>query len=87
MHRISQANGYDHQDADRARADAAPLQDGGRRGRDRAHAPCHRAAQGDDLLRPGARRLSLIRDAAMAAVVFMVLVQAAYFFHNRALQE
>ena len=35
--------------------------------------------------RPGTRRLSLIRDAAMAAVVFMVLVQAAYFFHNRAL--
>src|SRR5205814_2036272 len=35
--------------------------------------------------RPGARRLNLVRDAAIAAVVLLVMVQAAYFFHNRAL--
>src|SRR5437868_1237029 len=35
--------------------------------------------------RPGARRLRLVRDAAIAATVFLVIVQAAYFFHNRAL--
>jgi hypothetical protein len=35
--------------------------------------------------RPGARRLTLVRDAVIAAVVFLLIVQAAYFFHNRAL--
>jgi hypothetical protein len=32
-----------------------------------------------------ARRPSLVREAAIAAVVFLLVVNAAYFFHNRAL--
>ncbi|MFN2623462.1 MAG: ArnT family glycosyltransferase [Chthoniobacterales bacterium] len=35
--------------------------------------------------RPGARRLSLVRDAAIVTVVLLVIAQAAYFFHSRAL--
>lgn len=34
---------------------------------------------------PGARRAAVTRDAVIAAVAFVLVVNAAYFFHNRAL--
>jgi len=34
---------------------------------------------------PGARRSNLIRDAVVAALVFLIVINAAYFFNHRAL--